>query len=164
MLFRSYIPVVARLLTRKASQMARYPRFEPVVPLAGRASAVASAPGTRRGSSAGADGEDAVGDTSDQPAAARDEKVEAMPAAVGAGAARGAAKPEESDPNAPPDPQADVPVVGAPQAAANPKAGGPVQPRGEVEGSFEWEDLLDKKFILLWISLFSLYPLLKRRE
>jgi len=160
---RLYIPVVARLMARRAAQMGRYPKFEPVVPQAGRLPSMASAPGTRTRSPRANEEAAAEGDVSDLPAAARDEKFQPMPAAVGVEQPHGVAKEEPSDPDAPPDPQADVPVVGV-APAGPPKASTPVQPRGEVEGGFEWEDLLDKKFIVLWISLFALYPLLKRRE
>lgn len=187
---RVYVPVVARVMARKASQMGRYPRFEPVVPQAGRNAAVASAPGRARARSGSANGDDAAGELFDTPATAPDAKLGSdvagdrkaelgsdvagdkekepaliVPAAGAGGPGRaGPAAEEAADPNAPPDPQMDVPVVAAAPAAGNAKVAAPVQPRGDVESSFAWEDLLDKKFILLWISLFSLYPLLKRRQ
>jgi hypothetical protein len=162
-LLRVYIPVVARLLARKASQMGRYPRFEAVVPQAGRSVAVASAPGGRPHQLAGAG--DAVGDVSDSPAAQDDKPVAIVGGVAGPGRA-GPNADEAADPNAPPDPQADVPVIGVmPAGGAGKPAAAAVQPRREdVESSFAWEDLLDKKFIVLWISLFALYPLLKRRQ
>ncbi len=162
---RVYIPVVARLLARKASQMGRFPRFEAVVPQAGRGVAVAAAPGgrPRRTGVPGAD--DAAGDVSDSPAAQDERPVAVAVGAAGPGRA-GPNRDDEADPNAPPDPQADVPVIGvAPAAGAGKGAAAAVQPRpSDVESSFAWEDLLDKKFIVLWISLFGLYPLLKRRQ
>ncbi|MFO0593296.1 MAG: hypothetical protein U0441_37485 [Polyangiaceae bacterium] len=187
---RVYVPVVARVMARKASQMGRYPRFEPVVPQAGRGMAVASAPGKARPRGRSAESDDGAGELFDAPAAApkaelgsdvagdrkaelgsdvagdREKEPALIVPAVGAGGPgrAGPAAEEAADPNAPPDPQMDVPVVAAAPAAANAKAAAPVQPRGDVESSFAWEDLLDKKFILLWISLFSLYPLLKRRQ
>lgn len=164
---RVYIPVVARLLERKASQMGRFPRFEAVVPQAGRPAAVAAAPGAhgaRR--AAGPAGDGVEGDVFDSPAQGQDDKPVLLPAGGAVGPGRAGPSPNEAaDPNAPPDPQADVPVIGVAPAAGAAKAPAPVQPRpGDVESSFAWEDLLDKKFIVLWISLFALYPLLKRRR
>ena len=33
----------------------------------------------------------------------------------------------------------------------------------DIEGAFNWEDLADKKYWVLWIAVFALYPLLRRR-
>ena len=89
-----------------------------------------------------------------------------IPGGGAVGPGRAGPNPDEAaDPDAPPDPQADVPVIGVAPAGGAAKTPTPVQPRAEdVESSFAWEDLLDKKFIVLWISLFALYPLLKRRR
>lgn len=159
---RVYVPVVARLMGKKASQMGKYPRFEAVIPQAAR-SVVASAPSGR---TAGADLH-----PSPEPyrEPGRPEGEVAAAAGTGAvvvapaGAARRASDEDEEDPDAPPDPQAGVPVIaaGGPKGPGN---GNPVQPRGGVaERSFNWEDLGDKKYWVLWIAVFALYPLLRRR-
>lgn len=172
---RTFVPVVARLLERKLAQMTgRYPRFETVVPQTGRVVA-ASSPAAGRAKAA-VDEDTAEGPFAgvlagaDRPAGVADEPRPDKPtpivipnAGVGEpGRAGTPAAEEPHDPDAPPEPQVAAPVV----VAEGPKGPGmPIQPRGGDGGSsFEWDDLLDKKFLALWIAVFALYPLLKRRS
>lgn len=181
---RVYLPVVARLMERKAAQMGRYPRFEAVRPVSARVAAATSAAVAGRPAAVAAvatedEDDDGLlagvlpGEAS--PAAAQPEAEPApgdkpapivVPgggaAAPGPAGAHAAAEDQPHDPNAPPEPPSLAPVV----VADGPKGpGGPVQPRGnDGLGNFEWEDLLDKKFLALWIAVFALYPLLRRKS
>lgn len=170
---RVFVPVVARLLDRKALQMGRYPRFETVVPQTGRVAA--AAPGAGRARSAAAE-DDADGPfagafgADDKPAGIRDEPRPDRPTPIvipNAGVAdpRPAGPRDEEEPtspDSPPEVQIGSPVV----VAEGPKGPAmPVQPRNnDGGGSFDWDDLLDKRFLALWIAVFALYPLLKRRS
>lgn len=162
---RVYVPVVARLFEQKAAQMGRYPRFEPVLPQSGRAVTAAVVGGRARGAAVEpADGDESAGGepADDKPAHERPPPAIVVPGAAVDPKVHGPAPDDDGDPNAPPDPQAGVPVVAA--APATPNAGAVVQPRrDEVQSAFDWEDLLDKKFIVMWLAVFALYPLLKRR-
>lgn len=158
---RTYVPVVARLYARKASQMGRFPRFEAVVPQTGRV-AVAAAPGGGRSRppSAAEPGNDVFDDGADAPVADRPAAI-VVPGGGGESKRQGPQNEEESDPDAPPDPV--VPGVVVPGGGSK-GVSAPVQPRREdTESAFNWEDLGDKKYWVLWIAVFALYPLLKRR-
>lgn len=173
---RAYIPVVARLMEKKASQMGDYPRFEAVVPQATRTVAAAPA-GAGRRPSAAADGDDGDGLLADllpggeapapgQPDTPRGEKPtpiiipQAGVAAPKPGG--GAHAPDEEPVDSPQVPEIGTPVV---VAAAPQGPGSPVQPRlTEGAGGFEWEDLLDKRFLALWFAVLALYPLLRRKS
>jgi hypothetical protein len=164
---RLYVPVVARLLGRKATQMGDYPRFEAVMPQAGgMVAAAAPAVGRTRGAP-GHEGSDGPDDGKPGAGAEGDARPDKPTPLVipGAGAgeprpAGAAAQEEPQNPDAPPE----LPV-GSPVVVDAPKGPGtPIQPRGEGIGSFEWDDLLDKRFLALWIAVFALYPLLRRRS
>lgn len=171
---RVFVPVVARLLERNAKQMGNYPRFEAVVPQAGRVAA-ASSPVTGR---AAAGSDDAASSPfteavlgGETPGVAREEPRPDKPTPIvipNAGVATpdrpaGArAEDEPASPNAAPELPIGSPVVVA-EGSKGPAS--PVQPRNlDGAGGFEWEDLLDKRFLALWIAIFALYPLLRRRS
>lgn len=172
---RLYVPVVARLLERKASQMGDYPRFETVVPQMGRVVAASSPAGGR--SDLVPAGDDAsggplagqlLGDGAGAEASP-DERRPDKPTPIvipGAGVAepRPAGRASDDEPHSPAAPP--EPIIGSPIVVADAPKGPatPVQPRGEGFGGFEWDDLLDKRFLALWIAVFALYPLLKRRS
>jgi len=161
--YRVYLPVVARLYARKAAQMGRYPRFESVVPQTGKVVAAAPAAGhPRSASDTAARDTDSSDDGVDAPAVDRPAPL-IVPGAAGPAARQGPQRAEDeevSDPDAPPaDPGVPVVIAGGAKGASS-----PVQPRhGDVESSFNWEDLGDKKYWVLWLAVFALYPLLKRR-
>lgn len=164
---RVYIPVVARLLERKVSQMGRYPRFESVMPQAGRSVSAAAAP---RSAAAVAVNDD-VGDpgagvehplVADEPRPDKPTPIVIPGAGIAQPPQKGGGQDPPHDPDAPPEPDVPVPVVVAGNAKGNPAA--VVQPpMGEGDSGFSWEDLLDKKFLALWFAVFALYPLLRRR-
>ncbi|MBK8257360.1 MAG: hypothetical protein IPK82_32395 [Polyangiaceae bacterium] len=164
---RVYIPVVARLLERKVVQMGRYPRFEAVMPQAGRSVSVAALPTSNRATPA----DDDVGDPGfgvENPIAVDEPRPDKPTPIVipGAGVEQprqiGGGQDPPHDPDAPPDPEVPVPVVVAGNAKGN--AAAVVQPpMVDGDSGFDWEDLLDKKFLALWFAVFALYPLLRRR-
>lgn len=166
---RLYVPVVARLLSRKASQMGSYPRFEAVVPQSGKVVAAVASPGAGRARAA--PGEAAVGslfDDGDGPKVARQDPIivpsEGVAEAPGGQRERRRDDKDDDDDEAAanhaPDPQAEVPVV----VAGSPKGPSGAQPwRNQGDHSWDWEDFADSKYWVLWLAVFALYPLLKRK-
>lgn len=153
---RTYVPVVARLVAVKPSQMERYPRFEDVVPQSGRARERAEAASARAPASSSLRSD--VG-----PPARLDDRPEVAivtPITDGPAGRRSAPPDEEPDPDAPPE--IAVPNQGAVAAAPAARGPQPVQPH-DGGTSFSWEDLGDKRFWVMWLALLGLYPLLKRR-
>lgn len=168
---RFYIPVVARLLGRKASQMTKLPRFEPVVPQAGKVVA-ASVASPVAGRSPGEPGEsggvaDGLFDSKEGPRVESPQAIIVPGVGVESPQPRSRREDRGDDESAvaradqPPDPQAEVPVV----MPATPRTNSDAQPwRNQGSGrSWTWEDFADSKYWVLWLAVFGLYPLLKRR-
>ncbi len=166
---RNFVPVVARLMARKASQMGTYPRFESVVPQTGKV--VASTFGVAQGrpdlSGDGAsvlafwgDGDGPKTERSDPIVIPNAGGVE-PPASHRDRERRGDDDDDEHGADRVPDPQADIPVVVA-AAPKGPSTGAPSW-RNQGDHSWDWEDFADKKYWVLWLAVFGLYPLLKRR-
>lgn len=164
---RFYVPVVARLLGRKASQMTTFPRFEAVVPQTGRVVAASvAAPAAGRPRPAPGDVTDSLFDEGGGP------KVESPQPIIIPGVGvesppsrsrredRGDEDSEAAHADQPPDPQAEVPVVmpAAPKGPSDSQAW-----RNQGNHSWSWEDFGDSKYWVLWLAVFGLYPLLKRR-
>jgi hypothetical protein len=162
---RVLLPVVARIYARKASQMGRYPRYEAVLPQTGRMVAEASPATGGRRPAAGSPQDDAHDDSGEPPPADHPSSI-VVPGGGGPSGRQGP-QPEKDpqteearDPDLSPDPVPGVMVV----PGGGTKASMPVQPRREdSESSFNWEDLGDKKYWVLWLAVFALYPLLRRR-
>lgn len=158
---RTFVLIAARLQDRPAAQIGALPAFEPVVPETPKRRGPTSA--LTHAQSLGPGADVAPGDVSpiatggpDRPA------VVVVPGAAGAQTKGGV--PEEADPNAPPDPQVSVPVVVVPGGGGKP-GGGDTNPgfgRG-IADAFSWENLTDPKYLIVWVFVFGLYPLLRRK-
>jgi hypothetical protein len=107
-------------------------------------------------------------DDDDGPRVEKPEPIIVPSEGVAEAPQRSARSEDEGDESVPPgehapDPQAEVPVVVVAPADGKAPAAGAQPWRGQGERAWDWDDLADKKYWALWLGLFALYPLLKRR-